>query len=1264
MSMSWRKRAEHLAPAGTRGVAPLRRERRPRSARGIGAALGVIALLAGAVGVTVAQLAATSSGAATSPGILTGPGQGGGPDVHAFTGAGAPTSPNGYAYDGAFFGGVRVASGDFNGDGIDDIVTGAGPGGGPHVKVFDGATTTNFTNTPLGSAFAFDGSFHGGVFVAAGDVNGDGVADLVVGAGPGATPEVKVVSGKDNSILADFLAFQPTYVGGVTVAVGDVNGDGKADIITGSATSDSVVDVFNGANAVNGATSLPTLASFHAYDLSFQGGVFVGAGDINGDGKADVITGAGPGGGPHVKVFNITAANFDTNPIASFFAYEDGFHAGVRVAGSDTNGDGVDDIITGPGPGGGPLVKVFDGKQRATLSSTTPLSSFYAYPPGFVGGVYVAGHSIAASGALKVNSTSPSSMGAGATNKDVIVNGSGFQSGSTVAFSGSGITVNGTPTVQDGGHIKVNITIAGNAATGARDVTVTRTDSQSAKCTGCFTVTAAPTVTSITPNTGAQGSTINNVNIGGTGFVNGATPSFSGSGLSVSNVTFNSATQITATVTIDSSAAVGTRDVIVTNPDGGSGKFANGFGVTAGPQITSTSPNSVTPDSANPVNKDITITGTGFATGAAASFSGTGITVNSTDFTDAQHVVAHITVAPGTAHGPRTVTVTNPNNGGAGSCAGCFSIGPEPTVMSISPNQGGQGAVFSAANATPNPVVIKGTNFNSNTTVVFALGSSSETTNGMNVSNITSPDASTLSFNLQIASNASTGPRDLQVTNAGGGVTIPGAFTVDAAPTVNNATPSSLGAGASNQNVVIGGTGFQNPANVSMGAGITINKITVTDPTHITVNVSVDPGAANGARTIFVTNADGGSGSCAGCFTVNAAPTVAQTSSDAGNTQKPASRAAGSPAADIYVNGTGFVSSSVVTFSGSGVKVNSTTFTSASQLKVNITVDSTAAPGARDVTVTNPDGGAGSCVSTAQTSCFNVVAAPQVNTANPNSLNPGDSGKTVTLKGTGFQPVPPASGPPTVTFSGSGVTFTGPPVVTDANTITLNGVAVASGAAAGPRDITVTNVDGGSAVCKGCFSVGATPSISSVSPDHRAVGSPAQDIKLKGTNFKSSSIVTFSKSGINVSNPHLDGSDASNSTFIVTVSVAGNATPGASDITVDNGGGVTGGCTGCFTVTAAPTIASLNPPSATRAASPVTLNVTVTGANFEQGGAIVFSKSGSQTGITVNSTTFNSSTSMTANITVATNAPTGAWDVVEFNPDGGTAVCSGCFTVN
>ena len=118
--------------------------------------------------------------AAQSGTIVTGLGSGGAPQVGVFDSSTATRLSTFLAYGATFTGGVRVAAGDVNGDGVTDLVTGAGPGGASHIKVFDGAT-----GTVLFSFFAFDPSFSGGVFVAAGDINGDGKADIVVGADSG-----------------------------------------------------------------------------------------------------------------------------------------------------------------------------------------------------------------------------------------------------------------------------------------------------------------------------------------------------------------------------------------------------------------------------------------------------------------------------------------------------------------------------------------------------------------------------------------------------------------------------------------------------------------------------------------------------------------------------------------------------------------------------------------------------------------------------------------------------------------------------------------------------------------------------------------------------------------------------------------------------------------------------------------------------------------------------------------------------------------------
>ena len=119
------------------------------------------------------------------------------------------------------------------------------------------------------------------------------------------------------------------------------------------------------------------VASFFAYDPAFAGGVSVAAGDVTGDGVADIITGAGAGGGPHVRAFSL--AGGVVTEVASFFAYDPAFPGGVSVAAGDVTGDGVAEIITGAGPGGGPHVRAFS----LAGGVVTEVASFFAYDPAF-----------------------------------------------------------------------------------------------------------------------------------------------------------------------------------------------------------------------------------------------------------------------------------------------------------------------------------------------------------------------------------------------------------------------------------------------------------------------------------------------------------------------------------------------------------------------------------------------------------------------------------------------------------------------------------------------------------------------------------------------------------------------------------------------------------------------------------------------------------------------------------------------------------------
>lgn len=161
------------------------------------------------------------------------------------------------------------------------------------------------------------------------------------------------------------------------MAVADVNGDGHDDIVTGAGPGDAPrVKVFDGTNFDH------VLRDFLAYRRSFRGGVYVAAGDLDGDQRAEIITGMGAGGQPLVKVFDgVTGA-----AVFQFRAAHADFRGGVRVGlVRDLNGDGLPEIITGTGPGGRSHVQVFDGLTHQQLDD------LFAYGALLSGGVFVAG---------------------------------------------------------------------------------------------------------------------------------------------------------------------------------------------------------------------------------------------------------------------------------------------------------------------------------------------------------------------------------------------------------------------------------------------------------------------------------------------------------------------------------------------------------------------------------------------------------------------------------------------------------------------------------------------------------------------------------------------------------------------------------------------------------------------------------------------------------------------------------------------------------
>lgn len=215
------------------------------------------------------------------------------------------------AYNEKFLGGVNIASGDLNGDGTNEIITGAGPGGGPHVRIFKS------DGTPVGGFFAYDATLRNGVNVAVGDLDGDGKGEIITGPGKGSAPEIKAFDLK-GFLKERFLIFAPDFFGGVNVASGDTDGDGKDEIIAGQATDGSQIRIFG--------QYLVLKSEFFAFS-DFSGGVNVASGDLDGDGKAEIIVGAGQGGSPRVKIFNMKGLLR-----SEFLAYESDYSDGVKVS--------------------------------------------------------------------------------------------------------------------------------------------------------------------------------------------------------------------------------------------------------------------------------------------------------------------------------------------------------------------------------------------------------------------------------------------------------------------------------------------------------------------------------------------------------------------------------------------------------------------------------------------------------------------------------------------------------------------------------------------------------------------------------------------------------------------------------------------------------------------------------------------------------------------------------------------------------------------
>jgi hypothetical protein len=319
--------------------------------------------------------------AVTFPSYAVGAGAGGVPQVNVFDGFGALIRSFA-AYETSFTGGVRVALAQINSDRAPEIITAPGFGGGPVIRIFDG-----LSGVMTGEFLAYDAAFRGGVFLASADLNANFQQEIITGAGPTGGPHVKVFNSATLAVMESFMAYDIQFTGGVSVAGIDGSRSGPfmfpGIVLTGAGPGGGPhVKAFRTGSSAGGSPAV--VASFLAYDPSFLGGVNVAARDVNRDlfnvSNLRVTTSPASAGGPDVRIYNLAGQR-----LGGFLAYDPSFFGGVTLTMHPLFFENPDVIITGAGPGGGPHVKIW-----ALSNNTVSLQqSFFAFDPAFTGGVYV-----------------------------------------------------------------------------------------------------------------------------------------------------------------------------------------------------------------------------------------------------------------------------------------------------------------------------------------------------------------------------------------------------------------------------------------------------------------------------------------------------------------------------------------------------------------------------------------------------------------------------------------------------------------------------------------------------------------------------------------------------------------------------------------------------------------------------------------------------------------------------------------------------------
>ncbi len=553
---------------------------------------------------------------------------------------------------------------------------------------------------------------------------------------------------------------------------------------------------------------------------------------------------------------------------------------------------------------------------------------------------------------------------------------------------------------------------------------------------GSFVVTTGTAVlTQIVPSSAEQGTASVPVAITGqnTHFANGVTTAaVSGNGVVAGEVTVTSSTSASVTLSVSAQATPGLRTVTLTTA-GEQAQLADGFTVIAATPVLVLA----TPASGQQGQTlDVAVTGqfTSFQQGTTTADFGAGIAVNLVTVTSATTATVNITVDPVAFTGGRTIALTTGTES-AQSSFGAFSVTAGTAVLqTLGPNSGRQAE---SLNVT---ITGQGTHFAQGQTVA-SFGS------GITVDQLLVSSATSATASISIASFATLGTRTVTMTSAGESAQIANGFTVTAGLARVTAVNPPTGRQAETFNVAVTGelTNFaQGVTAASFGSGITVNSVVVTSTASATVNVTIEPSAALGSRTVTMTTGTEVA-SLVGGFTVQPGlPAIASISPTAGIQGVNLT---------VVINGqfTDFTPGVTTASFGSGISVGTVTVNGPTLASVPITISAFATAGPRTVTVTT-----GTQVASLDSGFTVQAGTPSLSLINPNIGRPNQN-LDVSIEGqfTNFQAgVTQVSFGPGISVGGAPAGEPGPVTVFGSGALSAQ-LLVSAAAQLGARDVVV-----------------------------------------------------------------------------------------------------------------------------------------------------------------------------------------------------------------